>query len=266
MAETAPPAILTVPKDEDIIVSEPTATTSEPAQAVVDDYACETLYIQNLNEKIKPEVMKASLRGLFKVYGEVLDVVAHSNLRMRGQAFVSFPSADIAKSAMKDVQRFPLYSKPMQISFARTRSDAVVKKLDGNRFDEHKADREEHKKKTRYTNPLKSKFRAKRLAAEIDGGATAPAPKRPNVQMPDEYLPPNKILFLQNLPESVTKDQLMALFSQYPNLHEVRLIPTKRDIAFVEFLDEGSAGVAKDALHNYKLDGENKIKITFARK
>jgi len=32
--------------------------------------------------------------------------------------------------------------------------------------------------------------------------------------MPDEYLPPNKILFLQNLPESVTKDQLVALFSQ----------------------------------------------------
>lgn len=51
--------------------------------------------------------------------------------------------------------------------------------------------------------------------------------------------------------------------SRYPNLHEVRLIPTKRDIAFVEFLDEGSAGVAKDALHNYKLDGENKIKVIF---
>ena len=48
---------------------------------------------------------------------------------------------------------------------------------------------------------------------------------------------------------------------RYPNLYEVRLIPTKRDIAFVEFVDEGSAGVAKDALHNYKLDGENKIKV-----
>ena len=54
----------------------------------------------------------------------------------------------------------------------------------------------------------------------VDGAAAAPAPKRPAVQMPDEYLPPNKILFLQNLPESVTKDQLMALFSQlafYPH-------------------------------------------------
>lgn len=108
--------------------------------------------------------MKASLRGLFKAYGEVLDVVAHKNLRMRGQAFVSFGSPEIAKNAMKDVQRFPLYSKPMvngailtmvlyhelthslkQISFARTRSDAVVKKLDTEHFDEHKAQREEHK-------------------------------------------------------------------------------------------------------------------------
>ena len=48
----------------------------------------------------------------------------------------------------------------------------------------------------------------------VDGAAALPATRRPNVQMPDEYLPPNKILFLQNLPESVTKEQLMGLFSQ----------------------------------------------------
>ena len=47
--------------------------------------------------------------------------------------------------------------------------------------------------------------------------------------MPDEYLPPNKILFLQNLPETVSKDQLTALFSQcvllslrYSNLSHIR--------------------------------------------
>lgn len=230
------------------------------------EFVSETLYIQNLNEKIKIDVLKTSLRGLFKSYGEVLDVVAHSNLRMRGQAFVSFESPEIAKKALKEVRGFPLYSKPMQISFARTRSDAVVSKLDPNALDEHKQRRLEHKKATRYTNPLKRKFRAKRMAAEMDGASALPISKRPNVQMPDEYLPPNKILFLQNLPESVTKDQLMALFSQYPNLHEVRLIPTRKEIAFVEYLDEASATTAKDALHNYKLDGENKIKITFARK
>ncbi len=56
----------------------------------------ETLYIQNLNEKVKVDVLKSSLRALFKSYGEVLDVVAHHNLRMRGQAFVSFASPEIA--------------------------------------------------------------------------------------------------------------------------------------------------------------------------
>ena len=48
----------------------------------------------------------------------------------------------------------------------------------------------------------------------VDGTSAAPAPRRPAIQMPDEYLPPNKILFLQNLPESVTKEQLTSLFSQ----------------------------------------------------
>ena len=57
--------------------------------------------------------MKQTLRALFLNYGEVLDVVAHRNLRMRGQAFVSFPNAEIAKKAQREVNRFPLYSKPM---------------------------------------------------------------------------------------------------------------------------------------------------------
>jgi len=236
-----------------------TTSTSKP------EFISETLYIQNLNEKIRIDVLKSSLRGLFKSYGEVVDVVAHNNLRMRGQAFVSFASADVAQKALKEVKGFPLYSKPMQISFAKTRSDAVVRRLDAEHYEEHRQQRLQHKKATRYTNPLKQKFRAQRLATETDGPAVS-APRRPAVQMPDEYLPPNKILFLQNLPESVSKDQLMALFSQYPNLHEVRLIANKKDIAFVEYMDEGSATVAKEALHNYKLDGENKIKITFARK
>ncbi|TFK56396.1 RNA-binding domain-containing protein [Heliocybe sulcata] len=250
-----------------VATEEPTTNgTDGDAAAAPQPAATETLYIQNLNEKIKIPVLKASLRGLFKSYGEVLDVVAHANLRMRGQAFVSFPSADIAAKALKEVRGFPLYGKPMQISFARTPSDAVVQKMSPNDIEAHKARRLDHKKKTRYTNPLKMKFKAKRMASEMDAAATAPAARRPHIQMPDEYLPPNKILFLQNLPESVTKDQLLALFSQYPNLYEVRLIPTKKDIAFVEYMDEGSATVAKDALHNYKLDGENKIKITFARK
>ncbi len=116
------------------------------------------------------------------------------------------------------------------------------------------------------------------------------ATRRTQIQMPDEYLPPNKVLFLQNLPEGTTKEDLQDVFEQYvpclsfecllststnsppwigygrhPNLLEVRLIPNKRDIAFVEYADEGSATVAKDALHNFKIDGETKMKVRVSR-
>jgi RNA recognition motif-containing protein len=244
----------------------PKAEGAVSAPAAPPAIPSETIYVQNLNEKIKIDVMQQTLRALFKNYGNVLDVVAHRNIRMRGQAFVSFESIDVASQAVKEVKGFPLYGKPMQVSFAKTRSDAVVKEKEPGHFDAHKVERLERKRKGRWNNPHKKKARAKRAAALGDGAAPSTAPRRPIVQMPDEYLPPNKILFLQSLPQDVTQDALIQLFSQYPNLVEVRMIPTKKDIAFVEYTDEGSAGVAKDALHNYKLDGEHKIKITFARK
>ena len=33
--------------------------------------------------------------------------------------------------------------------------------------------------------------------------------------MPDEYLPPNPILFVQNLPDEITKEGLEKLFAPY---------------------------------------------------
>lgn len=116
-------------------VSGAIVAAAPPAPPPQPEHISETLYIQNLNEKIKIPglfscfilfvlmiidiviVLKASLRGLFKSYGQVLDVVAHSNLRMRGQAFVSFESAEAAQKALKEVRGFPLYSKPMVRQF-----------------------------------------------------------------------------------------------------------------------------------------------------
>lgn len=82
--------------------------------------------------------------------------------------------------------------------------------------------------------------------------------------MPEEYLPPNRILFVQNLGDSVTKEDLEEMFRQYPNLVEVRTIPGRKGIAFVEYMDETSSAAAKDALHNHKL-GDDRMKISFAR-
>ena len=110
----APPAVpIEGQPDDPIAAPVPVTAEGEPAAPAVEELVSETLYIQNLNEKVKIPVLKASLRSLFKSYGEVVDVVAHANLRMRGQAFVSFESPEIAKKALKEVRGFPLYSKPM---------------------------------------------------------------------------------------------------------------------------------------------------------
>jgi RNA recognition motif-containing protein len=60
--------------------------------------------------------MKTSLRVLFKTLGPVLDVTVHRNLRLRGQAFVAFDKTETAERAVKEVNKFPLYGKPM-VSF-----------------------------------------------------------------------------------------------------------------------------------------------------
>jgi RNA recognition motif-containing protein len=79
--------------------------------------------------------LKNSLRTLFQQFGEVLDVVAHPNIRMRGQAFVAFPDEECAEKAIKDLQHFSLYNKPMVLQFARNKSDVHAKK-DGD-YDAH---------------------------------------------------------------------------------------------------------------------------------
>lgn len=192
--------------------------------------AGQTLYIQNLNEKVKLETMKATLTNLFSNYGTVLSVTSHTNLRMRGQAFVALDNVQAADKARREAHLFPLYGKAMKISFAKSKSDAVVVQehkeqggQESEEFKQHKEQRLEHKKMARRGNVLRrreleNKIRAKRAAAgEIAEPAKAAAAtsKRPQQEMPDEYLPPNKMLFLQNIPEGVGKGELESLFSAY---------------------------------------------------
>jgi len=50
----------------------------------------QTLYINNLNEKLPKDELRRALYALFGQFGPVLDVVALKTVRMRGQAFIVF--------------------------------------------------------------------------------------------------------------------------------------------------------------------------------
>ena len=82
----------------------------------------------------------------------------------------------------------------------------------------------------------------------------------------DENIVPNSILFIQNLPKETTKDVLTGLFSQFPGFQEIRTVPGKPDIAFVEYDSETMSAVAKKALHGYRINPETEMKVSFAKK
>lgn len=84
--------------------------------------------------------------------------------------------------------------------------------------------------------------------------------------IPDEYLPPNKILFLRDIPDTLDADGLTAVFGQFEGFKEVRLVPGRKGIAFVEYEAETGAISAKEATSGMPLGESGKpIRVTYQR-
>lgn len=60
--------------------------------------------------------LKKSLYAIFSQFGQIMDIVALKTLKMRGQAFVIFKEISSATNALRSMQGFPFYDKPMVIS------------------------------------------------------------------------------------------------------------------------------------------------------
>jgi len=206
-----------------------------------------TVYINNLNEKIKKDDLKKSLYAIFTQFGQILDIVAMKTLKMRGQAFVIFKEISSATNALRSMQGFPFYDKPMRINYAKGDSDMIAK---------IKGTFQERPKKTPAELKKKSK---KPKAGATAGGAVAN-------QGGVDNAPPNQILFLTNLPTETNEMMLSMLFNQFPGFKEVRLVPGRHDIAFVEFESEMQSAAARDALQGFKITPTTAMKINFAKK
>ncbi|VDD75935.1 unnamed protein product [Mesocestoides corti] len=215
-----------------------------------------TIYINNLNEKIKTDELKKSLYAVFVQFGQILDIITGKSVKMRGQAFVVFSEVSSARSALEAMRGFPLYEKPMCINFARTTSDIIAKR-EGTYVERPK--RQPPPPPPTQPNPSLDaaamigggsaraiRRRQQRLAAaqavENGGTASQPHPTQPQhhapppinpATIPDQ--PPNKILFLTNLPEDANEAMLGMLFAPFVGFREIRMVPSRHDIAFVEF-------------------------------
>uniref|UniRef100_A0A8C6T2A9 Small nuclear ribonucleoprotein polypeptide B2 n=1 Tax=Neogobius melanostomus TaxID=47308 RepID=A0A8C6T2A9_9GOBI len=192
-----------------------------------------TIYINNINDKVKKEELKRSLYALFSQFGQVVDIVALKTMPMRGQAFVVFKELAAATNALRQLQGFPFYNNPW-IQYAKTDSE-IISKMKGTYGDKEK--KREKKKKAQ------------------EAATLAPPPGHVTVvfQVPDN--PPNHILFLSNLPEETNEMMLSMLFNQFPGFKEVRL-----------FEGEAQAGVAKDALQGFRITATCAMRISYAKK
>lgn len=83
--------------------------------------------------------------------------------------------------------------------------------------------------------------------------------------VPDEYVRPNKTLFLQNIPKGFVADDLTKIFEQFEGFKEVRYISI-RNVGFAEFEDEQFAITAKEATASMPIGPDNKpMKVTYQR-
>jgi U1 small nuclear ribonucleoprotein A len=259
-----------------------------------------TLYVNNLNDKINTETLKKSLREVFAAFGGIIDIIAMKSLKRRGQAWIIFKEMSSATNALKSLQGFPFYNKPMRIAYARSKSD-VVAKADGTYVERPKkiVKREDLRKGKTAGAPTVSQTQSAPAAAaaaapaaavEQKKAAPAPAPvsqktiqdrigwnpqqtpaavpKAPQQMAPQKSMgvaEPNRTLFVENLPNEATDTMLSMLFRQYPGFQEVRLIPG-RNVAFVDYENEHQAGMAMQGLAGFAMTPEVKLTLSYARK
>ncbi|NWT76521.1 SNRPA protein, partial [Prunella himalayana] len=157
--------------------------------AVQDPRPNHTIYINNLNEKIKKDELKKSLYAIFSQFGQILDILVSRSLRMRGQAFVIFKEMSSATNALRSMQGFPFYDKPMRIQYAKTDSD-IIAKMKGT-FVERERDRDRDRERKRDKRKAKGGEAPgpKKSGAGAQGAAQGAVPGMPPLAQPPRMLP-----------------------------------------------------------------------------
>lgn len=221
--------------------------------------------------------MQEALRRVFKRFGTIKEIIVKGSLKRKGQAFVVFDNQESALEAINIMDEFPMYGKSMKLQLAKTHSDATVMDKASNMYEEHKRKRQTLKgteppcTSQRTNCVLTHKADMKRAKEDADrtvnpAAAEKPRALKPGVSaIPDEYVRPNKVLFLQNLPKDCDEEQLTSIFERYAGFKEMRYLAIK-SIAFATFENEQSAIVAKEATLNMPIGGEGRpMKVTYQR-
>uniref|UniRef100_M4BBL5 RRM domain-containing protein n=1 Tax=Hyaloperonospora arabidopsidis (strain Emoy2) TaxID=559515 RepID=M4BBL5_HYAAE len=182
--------------------------------------------------------------------------------RLRGQAWVTFDDIASASNALRATNGSVLFDKPAVISFAKEKADVIARR-EGTFVPREKRPREPKPAQQPATKKQTGEDGCAKVTA---AGATATGVKSVLPPPPPSQNVPNKILFLQELPETCNKEMLSVLFKQYQGFMEVRMVPGKKGLAFVEFGDEAQAAIALQGLFGFKLTPTDTLRVSFAKR
>ncbi|KAN0039159.1 hypothetical protein ACTA71_001353 [Dictyostelium dimigraforme] len=228
----------------------------------------QTLYVNNLYEKISKKKLIEQLLLLFSKYGPILEIVGSKSLKMRGQAFIVFKDITSASNALREMNGFNFLDRPMKIQYCKTKSDAVSK-LDGT-YMEKKREREENdkkgsnKKQDRKSMATGQQQHQQQQHQKRNANGAPPTTSNGPASLQPRDDPPNKTLFVENLPDKCDSMMLSMLFSQFQGFKEVHMVESKKGIAFIEFEDDIKAGFAMTNLQHFKVTPDKPMVISFA--
>ena len=259
----------------------------------------QSLYVSNLNHKVKKEVVRRGLYALFGQFGRILDVVVSRAERLRGQAWVVFHDIGDATNALRRLQGFPFFDRAMRIQFAKGKSFAVARE-DGTFFQVVKArdtaraggsashggsgfasgvdmarmdvsleaSSSMHDAPNGFIHDTEASAQDHGQVEESGEPEPAAGEAQGRSQMQDDCPSanaPHNTLIAAGLPPEVTAEMMEALFRQYNGFVEVRLA-SGQGVAFVEYSDIVQAGVALDGLNGFKLTPTDSMSVTYAKK
>ena len=167
--------------------------------------------------------MRTSLFFLFSPFGEILKVICNNTSNLRGQAFVIFKTTVSATQALKALQGFIFFDRPLvfkflivkkifsqKINYTKERSE-VLAKMDGTWVSKDRP-----KITKRGVKMIKKKVKTEENSKEDHNKAAAVRTNNKSIKDLEDDATPNNVLYVQNIPIIATEEMLRELFKQYP--------------------------------------------------
>lgn len=233
-----------------------------------------TLYVKNIDWKIKKPLLKRALYSLLTRHGKVLEIVILRRDGLRGQAWVIMDNVQAATAAIQAENGFTFFGKDLVIEYSREPSDRIAKR-DGTFVPKAKRQKKLKQETEAAETGTKNDDDDEEESLKQGEEESAAAPTDPSqatagdVPQPPPPPPlvdlgvPSKYLLAQNLPSECNEMVLAMLFRQYAGYKEVRM--PRPGLAFIEFEQEPHATLALQALNGFQLSQKDSLQLTYGK-